>query len=374
MFCLTLIVPALKEFVMERFNASNAETTLFVSTEMVAYVIFAVVWGAVSDKAGMRKPFIVLGFAGTSLLYIMMIFAQSLPILLFLRFIQGAITILSWSLVMTSILDITKRTKYGMAMGMIGMAMTFGNAFGVIIGGRLAKINLYYPMYAAALLFFIATFISLFFLKDYTIESKPESVGRALGVLGEKRELVVPYAFSFVDRFTVGFFIGLFPLFLSNVYHQDPSAIGMFMASLLFPFALLQYPFGVLSDRVGRSLPILIGATSYGIFLIAIGYVDVSALAIPLLICGITAALHYPSTVALTGDLAPEGKRGAAIGGFNTFGSLGMAIGPFIGGVIADNYSYAASFTFAGLFVLLITLLLAPYLIKTRTIKTRGEK
>jgi DHA1 family tetracycline resistance protein-like MFS transporter len=53
-------------------------------------------------------------------------------------------------------------------------------------------------------------------------------------------------------------------------------------------------------------------------------------------------ALMYPSSAALAGDLADPAKRGIAMGGFNLFGSLGFAVGPFIGGVIAENnYSLA---------------------------------
>ena len=107
MLSLTLMAPVIKEFIIDRFGASNTGASMFFTLEMLAYVIFAVVWGSLSDKCGRRKPFIVLGFGGSAVLYFLMAQANSLSLLLILRFIQGAITVMAWSLVMTSALDLS---------------------------------------------------------------------------------------------------------------------------------------------------------------------------------------------------------------------------------------------------------------------------
>ncbi|MBA7539234.1 hypothetical protein ES705_31513 [subsurface metagenome] len=59
MLSLTIMAPVIKEFIIDRFDASNTEASMFFTLEMLAYVIFAVVWGSHSDKCGKRKPFIV---------------------------------------------------------------------------------------------------------------------------------------------------------------------------------------------------------------------------------------------------------------------------------------------------------------------------
>ena len=66
MLSLTLMAPVIQEFIIDRFNASNTEASMFFSLEMLAYVIFAMIWGSLSDKCGKRKFFIVFGFAGRS--------------------------------------------------------------------------------------------------------------------------------------------------------------------------------------------------------------------------------------------------------------------------------------------------------------------
>ncbi|MCJ7696615.1 MAG: MFS transporter [Anaerolineaceae bacterium] len=68
-------------------------------------------------------------------------------------------------------------------------------------------------------------------------------------------------------------------------------------------------------------------------------------------------------SAALAGDFADPAKRGTAMGGFNLFGSLGFAVGPFVGGLIADSYGFHVSFAAAGLAVFLVALIFLPLLI-----------
>gem|GEM_PF-3788653 len=55
MLNLTLIVPSINEFIVVRFSVSETEAPLFVTVEMLAYILFGLVWGAVSDVKGKGK-------------------------------------------------------------------------------------------------------------------------------------------------------------------------------------------------------------------------------------------------------------------------------------------------------------------------------
>jgi len=56
MFSVTLIYPSMEKFVMERFMVESvAKTSLFVSVNLAAYVIFSLIWGSISDKSGREK-------------------------------------------------------------------------------------------------------------------------------------------------------------------------------------------------------------------------------------------------------------------------------------------------------------------------------
>ncbi|MEA2033758.1 MAG: MFS transporter, partial [Euryarchaeota archaeon] len=345
MLNLTLMAPCIKEFIIDRFGASNTEASMFFTLEMLAYVIFAVAWGSLSDKCGKRKPFIVFGFGGSAVLYFLMAQANSLSLLLILRFIQGAITVMAWSLVMTSALDCVQRTSYGKTMGVIGMAMMLGMASGAPIGGLLAeKYDVFFPMYFASFLFLTGTLLSAVLIREVRIENNPDTMRESIKVLSEERKLAIPYVFSFVDRFTVAFFILAFPLYLFDAFGFSIAERGLYQALLLFPFILLQYPFGKLSDKIGRTLPLIIGSFFYGLEMCLVGFVGRTTLIALMLCCGVFAAMMFPSTIALAGDISPRNKRGTAIGGFNVFGSLGFVAGFSAAGILSDMYGYCTSF------------------------------
>lgn len=147
--------------------------------------------------------------------------------------------------------------------------------------------------------------------------------------------LFVPLAFGFVDRLTAGFFalVGVY-------YFQDPETFGLSagaagatLALFFVPFAVLQAPFGSLSDRVGRFLPVVLGSIAYGIVTIGVGVAPVYPVAAALMVLvGVCGALMAPATMALVTDLVEPEARGAAMGLFNVFGSLGFLAGFLIGG------------------------------------------
>jgi MFS family permease len=371
MLSLTLIAPALGDLVDELFKVELTEGSFFVSLEMIAYIIFAMVWGALSDRKGKRKIFIFIGFAGSAVMYFLMTQATSFSMLLVLRFIQGAITVMAWSLVMTGVLDITPKKNYGKVMGIVGTGMGLGMGLGAPIGGRVAdSFGVIAPLYLAGVLFILAAVLTLLFIKETPIKNRPETFFKAFKVLGERKKLAIPYAYGFVDRLTVGFFVYVFVTFMKEKFDASPGQIGMYLMVFLLPFALLQYPFGRLSDRIGRWQPLVIGSLFYGIVMATIGFTGdmgdsgKTALIFIMLGCGFLGAMMFPPSIALSGDWAPKDKRGAAIGGFNVFGSLGFAVGPILGSFIAENYSYELAFIVGGATEMAVALITLPFLLK----------
>jgi MFS family permease len=371
MFSLTLIAPALKEFVIDEFNATEATGSYFVTLEMTAYIIFAMIWGALSDRKGKRKMFIFAGFAGSAVFYFLMTLATSFTMLLALRFTQGAITVMAWSLVMTSVLDIAPKKNYGKVMGIIGTGMGLGMGTGAPIGGRIADtFGVMAPLYLAGILFIVAAVLTLLFIRETPIVNRPETFFKAFKVLSEQKKLAIPYAYGFVDRLTVGFFVYVFTIFMADKFDASPGQIGMFQAAFLFPFALLQYPFGRLSDKIGRWQPLVFGSLFYGIVMATIGFTPNlgdsgrTVLVFIMLGCGFLGAMMFPPSIALSGDWAPKDKRGAAIGGFNVFGSLGFAVGPILGGYVAFYYGYELAFIVGGATEMAVALITLPFLLK----------
>lgn len=333
----------------------------FLVAEFAAFVAFATVWGAASDALGRRVPLLVAGAVGGAAAYLLLARLPALGIgfegALFVRALGGALTIGAFSLSITMLMDLSG--GHGRNMGAAGIAIGAGAGLGAIVGGRLATIDPLAPVYGGAV-----GLLSVALLASTVPDRSTEGglpIAEVLAGLRDRPQLGVPYAFGFIDRLTAGFFslVGVF--YFRDVFGLDAFGAGLTLALFFLPFALLQYPFGVLSDRIGRFLPVVAGSIGYGVSIAFVGLSSTYAVAAALMVLvGVCGALVSPATLALVTDVAAVDERGAAMGGFNVFGSLGFLAGFLVGGLTADAIGYPEAFLLVGGLEIGIALLAAP--------------
>ena len=344
----------------------------FLAAEFGAFVSFAVVWGAASDALGRRVPLIVAGALGGAASYVALAALPGLGLgfraALVVRVVGGALTIGAFSLAITSLMDL--RGGNGRNMGAAGTAIGLGAAVGSVVGGALADLDPFYPVYAGAAVLAGAGLLAA------TVDDRAVGSSKGIGGDGDEvgfrdilararttRGLLVPLAFGFVDRLTAGFFalVGVYYFQDSATFGLSAAGAGATLALFFVPFALLQSPFGSLSDRMGRFLPVVVGSTAYGVATIAVGVAPVYPVAAGLMVLvGVCGALMAPATMALVTDLVEPEARGAAMGLFNVFGSLGFLAGFLVGGSATETLGYAPAFLAVGGLELAIALALFP--------------
>jgi MFS family permease len=121
---------------------------------------------------------------------------------------------------------------------------------------------------------------------------------------------------------------------------------------------------GRISDRFGRKWFLLAGLIAFTA--LSLGYIGASTvlhLTLLRLAHGATSALVIPIAFAYIGDITPESEEGRYMSLINLAIFVGMGIGPFAGGRLADAYgihsAFWALFGF-GAFAFMLALLLLP--------------
>jgi len=339
----------------------------FLAAEFGAFVVFAGVWGVLSDATGRRTPFIVGGAGAGGVLYALIAWlpgAVSLPFagVLVLRALQGGATIAAFSLAMTMLMDLGG--GHGKNMGAAGIAIGSGTALGAPLGGQLYEIQTTLPLYVASTLSLVVAVAALL-VTDRAPSDGRSGLAATVSGLKQRPTLGVPYAFGFIDRLTAGFFALVGTLYFRETFELGPGETGVMLALFFGPFALLQYPFGVLSDRIGRTAPIVVGSVLYGLTVIGVGQAPTVTIAgAGMVLTGIIGALMAPATMALVSDLAGETERGTAMAGFNIFGSVGFLAGIIVGGTVAGAFGYPVAFLVAGGTEVVLAVLALPGLLR----------
>jgi len=129
-----------------------------------------------------------------------------------------------------------------------------------------------------------------------------------------------------------------------SLYAEDLGASVFFvgvLTSLTGLTALLgSIPLGILSDRIGRARVLLLGLVSYAVAMASFAAAPSPALLVPgRLILGVAMVGSFWIAAAYLGDIVQPEERGIAFGLSTTAMGLGFAVGPIIGGFLAETVS-----------------------------------
>ncbi|MBK05119.1 MAG: MFS transporter [Deltaproteobacteria bacterium] len=374
----TMPVPVLRGLIQTRFDVSELQTSLFMSINMIGAILGAPLAGMLSDYFGKRKWPIVFALFADAFCFYLLTLDVSFPLFMTFRFFEGVAHIVALSLLLALAVESQSSEKHGRIMGMMGAGITFGVALGAPLGGVMGKHNPLLPIYLGVFINLTTALLSALFLKEIQKRKKEKVHLREIfRTLRGNKWILIPLSFTFIDRFTVGFFTATFSLYMKRIFQLPPPQIGFLLALFLFPFALLSYPFGRISEKTSRSLMLLGGSFVYGLLLLTLGWWTPKGLPYLMLMLGLTSAVMFVPSLVMTTDLASAETKATALGGFNAAGSLGFMLGPITGGWVSQTVAashgwhtgYTASFIVAGCAELLCVMLALPLLLSLRSSK-----
>lgn len=328
-----IIIPVLP-FYAEEIGASPTELGLLMAVYSLMQLLFAPIWGKVSDRIG-RKPVIMIGIAGLSLSFFLMGASSTLGMLFAARFIGGILSAANMPTVMAYVADITTEEDRGKGMGVIGAATGLGFVFGPAMGGVFSKISLSMPFFIAGFSSLLTLLLVWFLLKESLTEEAKQ--------LQNKQGASLKQALG--GSYSILYFLQLFiSLSLSGLeatfayFGAQKAGLGTVELGYIFMIMGVASAFvqgglvGRMTKRFGEGAVIQIGivisAIGFGLILLVD---DFATAAIFLTIFGIGNGVIRPSVSALLTKASTAG-HGSATGFLSSFDSLGRIIGPPLGG------------------------------------------
>jgi len=341
------IVAPLLPLYAEKMGASGFWIgMIFAGFSMSRTVVMPIV-GRLSDRSG-RKLFLGLGLMIYALISLGYIWAGNVSELTLVRFVQGIAAGMVIPIAQAYVGDLSPKDEEGKWQGYFNAAFFSGFGFGPLMGGALTD---HFGMEIAFVTMGALNMLSLLFVILFLPEPPLKSIKshprpsftkmRTSSVL--KGLLGFRLAFS-IGRGTFAAFV---PIFAGMYIGLSATQIGILIASNILIMSGLQPLGGSIADKLNRMALVIAGSICNVAFLSLIpwgrNFLELLGIC---LIGSLGGSISIPAASAM---IVEEGRRfgmGSTMAIFGMVFSLGMGIGPLLGGLIVDTFDIRAVFYF----------------------------
>ncbi len=295
--------------------------------------------GYVLDRWGRRGP-VMIGLAITALAVATYPLAETSGQLLASRAIHGLAAGILAPGAFAIIGDQSAEDRRGRAMGVTGATIAIAAMVGPPAAGILRD------AYSATTVFLLDAAVLSITLIVFSVMTR--------GSFGTKRRdkevskpkgrgvpfssgILVAYSSAFVMTIGLGTLITYLPLALEDLGESAARSGSSFGIFAVIALVVMASPVSRVSDRIGRTQPLIGGLVGIGIGLIALGTIaGYGGVAVGMAIFGLGFGLVFPAATALVAESTGADRRGTAFGVFYAVYSMGVVIGSVGSGTLAE--------------------------------------
>jgi DHA1 family multidrug resistance protein-like MFS transporter len=338
---------------IHELGGSSTQVGLLFST-FAGITIFALsFWGKLSDKVRKRKVFISLGMISIVPIFIALAYNPRIYSIIILR---GSTAIFIGAIIPVSVAlisDISPPQVIGRNLGILGSVGTIGSAIGSIIGGVMADFVEYKIVWLSVASICLLGGLLFIILASDPPDLKKISKGMSstsFKKIGFNNKLMVLSLSNFIFVYGQSLLGPNYNVYLVEKLGLSKSLVGIVFFIGIGLTTFLQPLIGNYSDRYGRKLFLKITLCSL-IFANIVLAISKNVLGIIL----VQVLVAFSNLFAIIGLAyivyvsSPKDKSGSS-GIFSSFGSASRALGPIIGGMLINSFSYRTVILISAIF------------------------
>ena len=333
-------------FYAVRLGLSPDWVTLVIALHSLMQFVGAPILGRLSDRHG-RRPVLAISMAGHALAYALLIFSDSLALLVVSRLLSG-ITSANLAAAYAYISDVTPPARRAASLARLSAAFALGFALGPALGGLLAgnvspeQADLALPAMAATALSLLALVAIVLFLPESHQPRPPATGSPARLPPTGRRQLLRDGALAFMVSLALLVLMfaamreSLLSLWLHDRLAFDAHTIGLVFTVNGLVIAVVQFTLtGRLASLFGEMATLRAGIACYGLSWLGL----VLAPTLPLVLVSIAinavgTALFGTSLQTLVSLRAAATTRGAVMGLYQSSSSLARFLGAAFSGTL----------------------------------------
>lgn len=351
-----IIIPILYSY-SKKFGLSDFQNGLLFASFSLCQFISTPIIGRLSDKYG-RRPMLLISIIGTAVSFFTMAFAPNFIFLFIARALDG-LTAGNIPVAFAVISDSTKPEERGKAFGMISASFNFGFIFGPAISALTVGFGTGVPFVIAGLITVAAVIITALYL--------PET-NKHMGEISKQK------LFDFKKMWHMLFDSNVGPTFLISLIYFLAFSCAIIYGFQPFTLKVLKITaqqnsilftvFGVIGLITQTFLVQFFGkiwgqkkSFAYSMLLTSISFVlmffshSLPLFVISMIILGIFNSTSQTMIPAILSMEADEKSQGSIMGLNTSYQSIGMIVGPLLGGFVA-SYSIPMVFIVGAILVL----------------------
>ena len=366
-----IVIPVLPLYA-ERFGASPLVIGLLLGSYSLMQCICAPLLGRLSDRIG-RRPVLLVSIIGTSLGFLLMGMAKTLPLLFLARIIDG-ITGGNIATAQAYIADVTPPEQRSRGMGLIGAAFGLGFIFGPAIGGVLSRFSMAAPFLFASALAAINALAIFLFLPESLPPERRRVAKRRSSILeifraAKGRALATVMATYFCTTVAFSLLTATYPLFTARRFGYTATENGYLFALQGILGAIIQG--GLLGWLIKVSSDKALAVVGTVLIAINLFLLPLSPTGAMLLLTTAGIAVGHGLVAAPLNGLASKhvdaSLQGRVLGVMQSTASVARIVGPVLGGCLlnydathlADQFGRTPYWAAAGVMCVAVGLALA---------------
>ncbi len=342
-----VIAPVLAVFATN-LGATGVTLGLIMATFPLTRGLLLPVVGGLSDRKG-RKLFMLAGLGIYAVAGLLFTFAGSVVHLIPIRILQGVGSSMTVPMAMAYIGDMAPEGQEGRYMGYLNIAIFIGFGSGPMLGGVLRDLwgvgSVFYGMSA----FSVGALLLVLFLVPSRRGEGVSKIQEGL-LITFRRMLGNPKVLGVLLSRTATMMImmptmAFLPILMTQLMDVSGVKIGIVIGIRMLVNALLQPPFGRLTDRTNKIVLLAIGSFVVGVTMFLVPLVhSFYDLVVLFVVMGVGEALVWPVLGAFAIEEGRRYGQGSMMGVFNMAVSAGVFLSSVMAGLFMDLYGLGFAF------------------------------
>lgn len=316
---------------------------LLLLTSGVLSAITQVVGGMTADRFGYRRMVILYKSAGliaSAGLAVLIGIEAALWSIIVMAILVPTLDSMAGPSILAIIADVSPKNRMTESYGLLAIAGNIDWAIGPLLGGYLLSFTSYAWLFGIGTLLSALALIGFPFLPSTQgkIDSERLSI-KSLKSLVSNKTLIIFSLLSLPFFLTMAQWGSTLSVFTVERIGLSPEQYGLLMSISGILIVIFQYPISRRIDWLGTRTALILGSILYAVGFLSLSWVKAFNPAIgPIVIMVAGEMLFVPPAFALIGQISKPEDRGKNMGLYQLFNTLGLSLGPLLGGFLLDKY------------------------------------